>query len=580
MTKVKKKRLKSTRNRNLLLFIFAAVFGVLGVWLFVTSQAATTNFEAESATKSSEVTIANDTNASGGKYAQFASTVPGTTNVVQRFPGDPNPRVTGKTYWGANVFALLPDGTKTSDVYNRHEKPADTSLALHHRYFQWSNVTSNGASSIVNAAKTDHTANRLPYVTFKTNDSWAAMGNGSHDASIDALLRGLDSLGKPVWLTAWHEPENDTNGGTRTASTWKSMQTRIRQRMNALGTKNIAFMPHFMGGTTRNDNGASYDINQWWLDGIWDVVMFSNYCQRSCVDGGGNTFDTGERKSSIKFLESKGVPWGVGEWSLSERTTGELKFTKYFMSYFEQGFKGDGTKPYDAVAYSYFDADESRPDGSSPYYATLRDANLDEFHRIMRDPRVMRINDLTGTTPPPSSSNYGTLTSSITVPTTGTYKVWVRMSAPNNSANSVSLSVQNGPTIKVGDYAIPANTWTWVDYQNGNVATKNNISLSSGTKQITLTGIEPGVKVDRVIITSDNCTIPTGNGDDCASPTSPPATKTGDLNSDNKIDVLDLSILLSNWNPIGTTNSVVADINKDGKVDVLDLSVLLSNWGK
>jgi len=52
-------------------------------------------------------------------------------------------------------------------------------------------------------------------------------------------------------------------------------------------------------------------------------------------------------------------------------------------------------------------------------------------------------------------------------------------------------------------------------------------------------------------------------------------TKAADLNNDGRVDVVDLSILLSNF---GTNNSV-ADINGDGTVSVLDLSVLLSNFG-
>jgi hypothetical protein len=50
-----------------------------------------------------------------------------------------------------------------------------------------------------------------------------------------------------------------------------------------------------------------------------------------------------------------------------------------------------------------------------------------------------------------------------------------------------------------------------------------------------------------------------------------------DLNNDSKVDILDLSILLSNWNKIG--NGLKGDINADGKVSVMDLSILLSNWG-
>jgi len=50
----------------------------------------------------------------------------------------------------------------------------------------------------------------------------------------------------------------------------------------------------------------------------------------------------------------------------------------------------------------------------------------------------------------------------------------------------------------------------------------------------------------------------------------------GDLNSDNSVNVTDLSILLSNY---GTANST-ADINSDGTVNILDLSALLSHYGQ
>jgi polysaccharide biosynthesis protein PslG len=48
----------------------------------------------------------------------------------------------------------------------------------------------------------------------------------------------------------------------------------------------------------------------------------------------------------------------------------------------------------------------------------------------------------------------------------------------------------------------------------------------------------------------------------------------GDINLDNKVDVFDLSILLSKWN----TNDTISDINKDAIVNVFDLSILLTNW--
>lgn len=50
--------------------------------------------------------------------------------------------------------------------------------------------------------------------------------------------------------------------------------------------------------------------------------------------------------------------------------------------------------------------------------------------------------------------------------------------------------------------------------------------------------------------------------------------RVGDINKDNKVDVQDLSYMLSNWG----TNNPLADLNNNGTVNTLDLSILLSNW--
>lgn len=379
---MKKLKLRKTVKKYKVQIFFVLVIAGIGTVLLILSRAASNSafIEPENGVLSGNAKKIDNVQvqASADKYVKFSKA------SVRRFPGDPNPKVTGKAYWGANVFALLADGTKTSDVYNRHEK-GGKSLSLYHRYYQWNDLDGD---KIINNAKSDQAANRLPYVTFKTAD-WKYVGDGTYDAKLDSFLRRLDAVGKPVWLTAWHEPENDTNGTTKTSASYRAMQARIRQRMNIVGTKNIAFMPHLMDETTRNN--GSRNPNDWWVDGIWDAVMFSNYCQRACVDKGGNTYDTTARTQSINYIESRGLPWGVGEWSLSEERTGPLRFTQYFQKYWEWGFDNNR----DGIAYSYFDADESRPDGSSPYYASLRDANLDAFHDILwYDPRVQRINDL------------------------------------------------------------------------------------------------------------------------------------------------------------------------------------------
>jgi hypothetical protein len=54
----------------------------------------------------------------------------------------------------------------------------------------------------------------------------------------------------------------------------------------------------------------------------------------------------------------------------------------------------------------------------------------------------------------------------------------------------------------------------------------------------------------------------------------PPA----DINNDGKVDITDLSILLSNYTKAGTFST--GDLDANGTVNILDLSILLSNYGQ
>lgn len=134
----------------------------------------------------------------------------------------------------------------------------------------------------------------------------------------------------------------------------------------------------------------------------------------------------------------------------------------------------------------------------------------------------------------PITTNYGTATLTMNVPTAGTYHSWSRLLAPDTTNNSYYLQIDNDCPIVVGDSAIAANTWTWVDYKDGASGTKNNVNLTAGTHTVKLIGREANVGLDRVLFLSDTCT-PTGVGDNClatsipaptASLTSPTANQT------------------------------------------------------
>jgi len=114
--------------------------------------------------------------------------------------------------------------------------------------------------------------------------------------------------------------------------------------------------------------------------------------------------------------------------------------------------------------------------------------------------------------------DYGSATSSVTVPGAATYRVWTRMQVPNTTDNSYRLEIDGNTCITVGGAGVAAGSWTWVSHQDGTVTSKIDVALTSGSHSLKLIGNKPGVKVDRIVLTSDLACVPTGFGDNCNVP--------------------------------------------------------------
>lgn len=121
--------------------------------------------------------------------------------------------------------------------------------------------------------------------------------------------------------------------------------------------------------------------------------------------------------------------------------------------------------------------------------------------------------------------SFGTVSfNNLTVPESGTYRVWTRMQIPDSAKNNFLIEVNGGTCYTVnGSGSLPANTWTWVDFHGGAASSKINVNLTAGSPfSMRLLGTSEGVLVDRVIFTRINtsgetCT-PSGLGNDCAEP--------------------------------------------------------------
>jgi peptidoglycan/xylan/chitin deacetylase (PgdA/CDA1 family) len=124
--------------------------------------------------------------------------------------------------------------------------------------------------------------------------------------------------------------------------------------------------------------------------------------------------------------------------------------------------------------------------------------------------------------------------------------------------------------------AVPASIK--FEYGTTNAYGTVNYGLGMATNHSqTLTGLTPNTmyffKITATTLTGEA----TSASGFMTAPT--PTGKTGDVNDDNLVDALDLSVVMSNWNKTGATRAQ-GDVNNDGTVDALDLSAVLTNWSK
>ncbi len=103
---------------------------------------------------------------------------------------------------------------------------------------------------------------------------------------------------------------------------------------------------------------------------------------------------------------------------------------------------------------------------------------------------------------------------------------------------------------------------------NGNSYTVNFYKLGTATPVKTYNFSNGGTNP-----TPTPTKTPTGT----PSPTG--SSKTGDINGDGRVDIVDIGIIIDNYNKIPITNPK-CDLNKDGKVDIVDIGIIVDNYNK
>lgn len=119
---------------------------------------------------------------------------------------------------------------------------------------------------------------------------------------------------------------------------------------------------------------------------------------------------------------------------------------------------------------------------------------------------------------PAQANNLGTDTATINIPTTGTYQIWSRIMAPNSTENQYLLQIDGNSCYTVGGSNIPANTWTWEDFQNGESYATIDATLTAGSHTVELIGTDAGLELDNLIFTIDTTCVPIDTGTNCSNP--------------------------------------------------------------
>jgi hypothetical protein len=146
------------------------------------------------------------------------------------------------------------------------------------------------------------------------------------------------------------------------------------------------------------------------------------------------------------------------------------------------------------------------------------------------------------------------------------------------STLSYELSIQNLDSMACGNSTFLLTSTTLPGWSVSLIPPSLSMAPRTTAKvtyRVTSPADAPASTVGNFTVTGTNSTLTSFKRSTNARYHVQGASKVGDLNGDNQVNIFDLSALLSVWG----TNDQSADLNASGNVDIFDMSILLSNWG-
>lgn len=266
-------------------------------------------------------------------------------------------------------------------------KYSGKNLGIDRAYYQassWQSMVSYAAGAASRGS--------VPLVSIKAPADWRTMAGGSQDTWIKNIVNGLAAITGPVCWSIHHEPENDVNGTSMTAATFKAMCGRVAGLHPAPSQSGVWFGPTLMGGKYNQISTPNTSVRQYlkdWVHPACHAGFFDGY--NHWTPGGlakwrtvPDTFDHmvngyRDKRTGVTYQGYKqllpGKPIVIAEYGVRYDSTGTYDAVAWMADAYtyatSQGLAG----------MSFFSSNQNVNDGGTAW--TLDGARRDEFKKLL-----------------------------------------------------------------------------------------------------------------------------------------------------------------------------------------------------